>query len=55
MSSQMAGFHPFFMAEEHSNVPVHRSFCIYSPVDGCFHILGIVNSAAVNLGVHMCV
>ena len=35
---------------------MYYNFFIYSPVDGhlgLFHILGIVNSAAINSGIHM--
>ena len=41
---------------EYSIVYMYHSFFIHSPVDvhvGCFHVLSIVKSAAVNMGIHV--
>ena len=46
----------FFMAEQCSIIYMHHIVCIHSSVDGhlgCLHALAIVNSAALNTGVHV--
>ena len=55
MLLQMAIFHPFYgWVISHTHTPPTSSLC--TPVDGhfgCFHVLAIVNSAAMNTGVHV--
>ena len=48
--------HFFFIAESYSTVCMYHNFCIHSSVNehlGCFHVLAIVSSAAVNNGIHV--
>ena len=55
MSLQMAQFHSL-MAEYVSIVCMYCILFIHSSVDGhlgCLHVLGIVNSAAINTGIHI--
>jgi len=45
-----------FMAESYSILYMYYNFFIHSSVDGhlgCFHVLAIINSAAMNNGIHV--
>ena len=50
--------HSFFKAEYASIIYIYHNFFIHSSVDGhlgCFHVLSVVNSAAMNNGIHVSV
>ena len=57
MFLQMALFCSFLWLSKYSIVYMYHIFFIHSSVDGplgCFHVLAVVNSAAVNIGLHVC-
>ena len=43
--------------QQYSIVYMYHSYFTHSSVDGhlgCFHVIAIINSAAINIGVYMC-
>ena len=55
MLLQMALFHSFYGSVIY-NTCIHHVFSIHSSVNGhlgCFHALAVVNSAPMNIGVHV--
>ena len=53
MLLQMAILHSFLMTEQYSIIFMCHTFFIHSSVDGHFHVLAMVNSVAINIGVHV--
>ena len=56
MLLQVALFHSFLMAKQYSMVYMYHIFFIHSSIDGLlgfFHVLVIVNNAAMNIGLHV--
>ena len=52
----MIQFHSSFLAEEYFTGYMHHIFFIYSSVNGhlgCFHVLAVVKSPAMNIEVHV--
>ena len=56
MLSQMARLYSFLMANIHVYLCIYVTSFIHSSINrhsGCFHILTIVNNAAMNIGMHI--